>query len=283
MADLSSVFLLQDTLQVLFGLLSNLMLPAKPNFAHTSIAKYIKRFPNTPIVTTNHDCCMDIALDGAHICQNYCLEFENAPNTSVARKCDLTKLHGSLNWYYCETCQEVQLVNTRQTIDNFVRDIFPYPVIGICKGCGGQRRGLLIPPLSMKFDVAPPLSSLLNKAQKSFENSDVIIVVGFSFADADVYISRILSKSMQKKASQKLSVVDPDYKIAEKISRKLQANIPNFSSDRVISIPEECTKFLPPFLSGSLLEGEGATKKAGTSPSTKRVARQAKKKRPSQR
>src|SRR3989338_473744 len=60
-ADLSSVAFLQDTLQVLFGLLASTMLPAKPNPAHLAIRDYAKEHPNCSIVTTNYDCCMDLA------------------------------------------------------------------------------------------------------------------------------------------------------------------------------------------------------------------------------
>ena len=54
-ADLSSVAFLQDTLQVLFGLLSSTMLPAKPNAAHEAIASYAKHHDGSTIVTTNYE------------------------------------------------------------------------------------------------------------------------------------------------------------------------------------------------------------------------------------
>ena len=79
-----------------------------------------------------------------------------------------------------------------------------YPVIAVCKDCGGQLRGLLVPPLAMKFDIAPPLNTLLDRATEVFNQSDLIIVVGFSFADADLYISRMLSKAMQTSEHIKL-------------------------------------------------------------------------------
>jgi len=147
-ADLSSVAFLQDTLQVLFGLLSSTMLPAKPNPAHEAIAKYVKKHPGSSIVTTNYDCCMDLALGDSGKDFEYRIEFANV-NRNKALPVDCThlvKLHGSLNWFYCETCQEAQLVDIREMVGNFLEDRAPYPVIGICKVCGGQRRGLLVPP-----------------------------------------------------------------------------------------------------------------------------------------
>jgi NAD-dependent SIR2 family protein deacetylase len=255
-SDLSSVAFLQDTLQVLFGLLASTMLPAKPNEAHKAIAKYCSVHKSTSsVVTTNYDCCMDAAL--AHLEQNlhYGIEFSNNIRSSrVDREhTQLTKLHGSLNWYYCETCQEVQMVDLATMLDQFAKDKSPYPVIGICKDCGGQRRGLLVPPLAMKFDVAPPLTPLLGQAQANFEKADLIVVVGFSFADADVYISRMLSKSMQTNVTQKIIVADPSEVVAEKLGAKFRASIPNFDITRIMQLPGDCASLLPKFLAGDYL------------------------------
>ena len=81
---------------------------------------------------------MDLALGNVGKDFVYQIEFANVngshqPRAGATR---LIKLHGSLNWYYCETCQEVQLVDIRQTVKAFLEDKSPYPVIGICKDCG---------------------------------------------------------------------------------------------------------------------------------------------------
>jgi len=166
----------------------------------------------------------------------------------------LLKLHGSLNWYYCETCQEVQCVEIRSTVENYKTDITPYPVIAICRDCGGQRRGLLVPPLAMKFDVAPPLTPLLTQASEAFEAADLIIVVGFSFAEADVYISRMLSKSMQTNHRQRMIIIDPVHDLVTRVRRKFKSSIPNFDEKRIIRVTADCADALPKFLSGELFK-----------------------------
>lgn len=231
--DLASVAFLQDTLQVLFGLLSSTMLPAKPNAAHKAIALYAKERPSAYIITTNYDCCVDLALGDVSNDFIYRIDFSNVDDQRqfAAEDCTkLIKLHGSLNWFYCETCQEVQLIDIRRTVKSFQSDETVYPVIGICKDCGGQRRGLLVPPLAMKFDAAPPLTPLLREAKLAFDTADLIVVVGFSFAEADVYISRMLSKSMQASARQRLLIVDPDHEVCDRVRRKFTASIPSFDS-----------------------------------------------------
>jgi NAD-dependent SIR2 family protein deacetylase len=257
-ADVSSVAFLQDTLQVLFGLLASTMLPARPNDCHKAIVEYATNGRGAAIVTTNYDYLIDMALEDGKRPLDYRIAFANVPEVEedgAAREL-LIKLHGSLNWYYCETCQEVQRVDISQMIDQYVRDASPYPVIGICKQCGGQRRGLLVPPLAMKFDLAPSLTPLQQEAQQAFEQADIIVVVGYSFAEADIYISRMLSKSMQTKLEQKLVVVDPDTRIVSRLRRKFKTSIPGFDTARVVRAAEDCVMFMPGFLRGERFSTE---------------------------
>ena len=269
-ADLSAVAFLQDTLQMLFGLLSSRMLPAQPNPAHVAIADYVKANPASAIVTTNYDCCMDLALQNTRTAFSYLVDFANAkggagPTSSAA---SLIKLHGSLNWFYCETCQQVHLIDIARTVKDYLQDENCYSVIAVCKDCGGQRRGLLVPPLAMKFDVAPPLTPLIEKAQDSFNNSDVIVVVGFSFADADMYISRMITKSMQLNSRVKAIVFDPDYSVAQKLRRQLTLRIPDFDPKRVIRVSGDCAITLPDFLAGTF-RSKGTTNRSRSAPKRK--------------
>lgn len=252
--NVSSVALLQDTLGVLFGLLSSRMLPAQPNAAHLAIAGHAQEHPPTVIVTTNYDCCMDRALDSKGECFSYRLEFANGasfskPGPSLTA---LIKLHGSLNWFYCETCQSTHLIDIEKTVREYLSDQAAYPVIGVCKDCGGQRRGLLVPPLAMKFDMAPPLTPLLEEARVCFQAASLLVVVGFSFADADLYISRMLSRAMQSSDKMRLIVFDRDRSVADKVRRQFTARIPNFDRRRVLWVSGDCSKTLPAFLAGEL-------------------------------
>jgi NAD-dependent SIR2 family protein deacetylase len=121
------------------------MLPASPNPAHEAIAAFAKLHPTSAIVTTNYDCCIDLALGALKLPVTYHLDFaywREDPGDGIS----LIKLHGSLNWYYCETCQKVQCLDIKSTVEDYKADMRPFSVIAICKDCGGQRRGLLLPP-----------------------------------------------------------------------------------------------------------------------------------------
>lgn len=255
--DVSSVFLLQDTLQVLFGLLSSRMLPAQPNAGHMAIANYLQHQQAT-IVTTNYDCCMDLALAKVKHEFSYLVDFANVRAATIKQRdvTPLVKLHGSLNWFYCETCQHVHLIDIEKTVSDYTNDRSAYPVISVCRGCGGPRRGLLVPPLAMKFDAAPPLTGLIQKAYDCFSSADAIVVVGFSFAEADLYISRMITKAMQMSGTRKLILFDPDRSVVQKLRRQLSLRIKDFDATRIIRVTGDCSKYLPLFLTGQLPQEE---------------------------
>lgn len=79
------------------------------------------------------------------------------------------------------------------------------------------------------------------------------MVVGFSFAEADLYISRMLIKAMQESTKTRMTIVDPDVSVIEKVRRKFEAQIPSFDPEsRIIRLQGDCSEILPDFLGGKL-------------------------------
>ena len=158
------------------------------------------------------------------------------------------------------------MIDIKRTISDYLEDRASYPVIGVCKDCGGQRRGLLVPPLAMKFDVAPPLNPLLERAQRSFNDAEIVVVVGFSFADADLYISRMLSKWMQSSEVARIVIFDPDYGVVDKVRKQFSVRIPRFDATRILRFPGDCSETLPEFLSGALFAQRTTEKEEDLTP-----------------
>ena len=105
----------------------------------------------------------------------------------------------------------------------------------------------------MKFDVAPPLQPFVANAVSSFADKTRIVVVGFSFGDADLYISRMLVKALQASNETKLAIIDPDPGVGHKVRRKFEALIPGFdSASRVLRLRGDGSQILPQFLSEDL-------------------------------
>jgi hypothetical protein len=144
------------------------------------------------------------------------------------------------------------LIDIKKAVREYLADENCYSVIAVCRGCGGQRRGLLVPPLVMKFDLAPPLTPLIERAQEAFNNADIIVAVGFSFAEADLYISRMLTKPLQSSKDVKVVVFDPDYGVVDRLRRQMSLRISSFQPDRILRVAGDCSQMLPAFLSGKL-------------------------------
>ena len=128
--DASSISFLQETLQILFSLLTSTMITANPNSAHDAIAKFANEHKKTAIITTNYDCCMDEALisNNLQIKKSIDSNVTNNSNQGI----ELVKMHGSINWASCESCQYTREFNLSKMKKMYMDDSASYPVIGIC-------------------------------------------------------------------------------------------------------------------------------------------------------
>jgi len=240
-SDAAGIALLQDTLQTLFGLLLGRMILARPNPAHAAIASLAKQCERVSVVTTNYDGCIDQAMIDGKLRPHYLIEMEQPKDGCVT----LVKMHGSINWSYCDSCQEMKLHELAHMRKSYDADTLSFPVIGICKNCGGQRRPMVVPPMSFKFVMFPPLLVLWDRAQAAFNDSSIIVSVGYSFSEADIYITKMISRAMGQDRNKKLVVIDPNAQLADMLRDKLDALIDNFDRSRVIRSCESCDVIVP--------------------------------------
>jgi len=256
--DVSSISFLQDTLQTLFGLLTSTMISASPNQTHEAIVDFIKKHKKTSIITTNYDGCMDEALLKAKIPIKGTISGENEDNPNAVQ---LIKMHGSINWAYCDSCQDVQEFDLLELKRIYEEDKLSYPVIGICKKCGGLRRPLLIPPLSFKFLMFPHLIDIWNSARQSIEEADYLIIVGYSFSEADTYITKIISRSMSMSDDQKMIIVNTDPNLVPTLRDRFSAHIDGFDKKRILQACKSSDIILPKILD-PMLDRKSSKKKS---------------------
>lgn len=265
--DVSSISFLQETLQTLFGLLTSTMISASPNRAHEAIVNFVKEHKNTSIVTTNYDGCMDEAILKAGLKIKGTILDEETNSDAV----ELIKMHGSINWAYCDSCQDVREFDLLELKETYEKDKLSYPVLGICKNCGGLRRPLLVPPLSFKFLMFPNLIDIWNSARQSIEEADYLIVVGYSFSEADTYITKIISRSMSMKESQKMIIVNTDPNLVPMLRERFSAHIDGFDEKRILRVCGSCEEILPEILSS--MRNKKSSKKKIKSTQKERVKR----------
>lgn len=224
--------------QILFSLLASIMLTAEPNDAHKAIADFIRSYPETEkvsIITTNYDCLMEEALLNEEI------------------SAEIIKMHGSINWWYCEICHNTYEQNPKK-LRNAFSDGVPYPVFGVCPNCSGITKPLLILPYSFKFVPTPKIIDVWYKGKKRIEDADIAIVVGYAFPEGDEYLMQTLLQ-MLKKPNSIVIIINKDPNAAEELKDKLIYifDDKNVVEKKVRLIEGDC-KFIVPLLIRELLK-----------------------------
>lgn len=261
--DVSSIRFLQDTLQTLFGLLASTMIPTDPNAAHKGIVHFVKTHTNKCIITTNYDGCMDEAILQAKPklgLRGTLGTLESEQGVGDGNSVELIKMHGSINWAYCESCQDAKEFDLLELKKAYTTDTLSYPVIGICQNCGGQRRPLLVPPLSFKLLTFPPLVDMWNTARERIDKAEYLVVVGYSFSEADTYMTNIIWGAMSQNETQKMVVVNSDPGLVPSLRGKFSKRIDGFDEKRILQVCENCEDVLPRLLRSMLGEQEMSTK-----------------------
>jgi hypothetical protein len=156
--------------------------------------RLLQELPDRPVslISMNYDLLLDQALYRVGRAPDYDLDFKQLPNTTAARRITdqghpsqppikLFKLHGSLNWGYCEACFTTVMARTRTIGDG-------QP----CPTCDGNLRALIIPPSPIKSSPSPFLSALWKKAEWELTQAQEIVFIGYSLSDADANIRYLL-------------------------------------------------------------------------------------------
>lgn len=262
-ANVTSVNFIQDTLQTLFGLLTSTMISKNPNPTHHAVRRFVENHGNTTIVTTNYDYCMDEEL----LNHDYGLEstIDDSALGDYDKSVELIKMHGSINWSYCESCQNVGNFDPREIKEFYEEDTISYPVIGICPECQGQRRPLLVPPISFKFLMFPPLIDIWYSARQALDEADYIIAVGYSFSDSDAYISKLISNAMTEQEDTTLLVANPDKEVTNELRERFSTDLGDFAKDRILGIHQKSEECIPDLVDEMLAESEDTAVEENTS------------------
>ena len=116
----------------------------------------------------------------------------------------IIKVHGSLNWKYCNCCNQLLLTPWDRMIDlkkgKFLG--YTYPDLKeyeyVCPLDGTDFQTLIMPPSYVKTLNHPIVSQLLNEAAREIRNTKKIVFVGYSLSDADVHIKALFKKQLQE-------------------------------------------------------------------------------------
>lgn len=189
------VFSFQDLTNRVFSMVSGLMAQAQSNVVHDSVAKLISNWKDDDllefaITTTNYDVCIEKAFRKHNLPYTY-LGIESTIGVPIV------KIHGSVNWFYCEGCQSVITYSVKEL--EVFKKIFP--TSGSCQKCGTPTSLLMVPPIAYKYVIYPPLIDIWQAAMRTIERANLIIVIGYSFGLADDYFFKMMVTGMKKNKS----------------------------------------------------------------------------------
>jgi NAD-dependent SIR2 family protein deacetylase len=192
--------------------------------------------PNISIVTLNYDTLLEQAFDFlfekfGYI--DYAINFMNYekneklkpfnfwidPRKPLTVKTDahpvaikILKLHGSLNWKYCNCCNQTLLTPWDRKIDlnkgKFLGYTYPDNIEYeySCPIDGTDFQTLIMPPSYYKELTHNVILPLMAEAGKEIRAAKRIVVIGYSLSDADIHIKALFQKHIS--SSQELIVIN---------------------------------------------------------------------------
>ena len=221
---------LRESLQTLFSLLVGMMVGKPRNPIHEAIASYCSESRDTTIITTNYDLCIESAITSGR----YTYE-AIAPQNDESEESDygvvrVLKLHGSLNWYACLSCDRYVAADIESIDRAFQTGL--YPVIAMCQTCQATSQQLIVPPITQKYQIHPRLLDIRQAAEQALSLAKVIIVVGYSFTENDEYILRMVSRAVEADPDKDVLILDTDNAPARRFRQFVGTHARNFDFEK---------------------------------------------------
>jgi len=192
-------------------------------------------------VSTNYDILIDNALTEEKangIDLDYGVEFRNFDNPgdwsrpSLNNRVQLFKPHGSLNWLFCPTCNDLEItpaekgVVTRLLVSNFSR--------ATCPQCQSVYSPLIVPPTFYKDLNNVFLSAIWNRTDVALRKVKHVIFCGYSFPDADIHIKYLLKRAQTNRNDPlKFTVINHYAQKDPKVSEEENYRYTRFLGSRV--------------------------------------------------
>ena len=141
----------------------------------------------------------------------------------------IIKLHGSLNWKYCNCCNQTLLTPWDKAIDlnmgkltwysERANETFEY----ICPLDGTSFETLILTPSFTQNLNRQVFAQLINEAGREIRAAKKIVFVGYSLSNADVHVRAIFKKHLRKETQ--VVIINP--RLTKSLELKYQSIAPN--------------------------------------------------------
>ena len=127
------------------------------------------------------------------------------PGFVTPNEVHLYKIHGSLNWAVCPTCQVVYIADPR--LGKIAGETFDRHATCITPG-HAPLEALLITPTNLKSYAQAQVSKIWGLAEHALRGASQIVFIGYSLPDGDFHIKYLLQKALFRSPRPKIVVVD---------------------------------------------------------------------------
>jgi hypothetical protein len=138
--------------------------------------------------------------------------FASAQSRSVSVEgIPVYKLHGSLNWAFCENCHEIDIAFSRNELDS----IYGWKPIPCASGCGGSYKRLIVPPQPMKVYSNYELVKVWKRAEDVLAAASHVAFIGYSLNPVDASVIQLVLRGRAKSRQHRgapwdYSMINPD-------------------------------------------------------------------------
>lgn len=123
-------------------------------------------------------------------------------NEAIPYSYKILKLHGSLNWKYCNCCNQVLLTPWDRKID-LNKGVFlgyTYPdnkeYEYFCPLDNTEFNTLILPPSNIKTLTHPIITQLFAEAAREIRKAKKIVFIGYSLSHTDIHIKALFRKNI---------------------------------------------------------------------------------------
>ena len=224
-ANPENVEILSESSQTIFAVLVGMMTGKPHNAIHEAVVDRLMVGGQDAVITTNYDVC----IEKAFIAQDHPYRYGFAGGGGNGSL--VLKLHGSLNWYSCRSCDQ-HVAADMQQIDAAVQSGL-YPIVAMCRSCSATAQQMIVPPTAMKMVQHPVLLDIRQQAEQAFSSAKMIVVIGYSFGESDQYIQRMIARAVKDDPEKSIVVFDASGGPVSRLRRFLSTHAAGFSVEDV--------------------------------------------------
>jgi SIR2-like protein len=166
---------------------------------HSDLVAHLKNLSwmdTVSFISFNYDLLIDNALrTRLQVDPDYSVPFRWIENPFPAQAGltppTLLKLHGSLNWLFCPTCNQLDCYPGEKIVAQIAHDPMRMP----CAVCQEPRVPILVPPTFFKVMSNFYLQQIWRQTEARLREADHLIFCGYSFPDADIHFKYLLKRA----------------------------------------------------------------------------------------